>query len=54
MTSVYLATSDDVSVSGRYFADCDTAIAPFWAINKRKAKKLWEVSERMTGLALTA
>ncbi|XP_028968308.1 retinol dehydrogenase 11 [Galendromus occidentalis] len=54
MTSVYLATSDDVTTSGRYFADCNTAIAPFWAINKGKAKKLWEVSERMTGLAFTA
>lgn len=50
MTSVYLATSEDVDVSGRYFADCTQATAPIWATRSSKASKLWEVSEMMTGL----
>ncbi|OQR77948.1 retinol dehydrogenase 11-like [Tropilaelaps mercedesae] len=50
MTSVYLATSDDIKVSGRYFADCRPAMAPIWATRDSKAAKLWEVSENMTEL----
>ncbi|XP_022672921.1 retinol dehydrogenase 11-like [Varroa destructor] len=50
MTSVYLATSEDIKVSGRYFSDCKLAMAPFWATRMTKAAKLWKVSEKMTGL----
>lgn len=48
MTSVYLATSEEIEVSGRYFADCGIATAPIWATRSSKASKLWEVSETMT------
>ncbi|KAG8174234.1 hypothetical protein JTE90_016585 [Oedothorax gibbosus] len=52
-TTIYLAVADEVqNVSGKYFADCKRVwVSPF-AKNEEKATKLWEVSEKLTGIAL--
>ncbi|KAG8174319.1 hypothetical protein JTE90_007785 [Oedothorax gibbosus] len=51
-TTIYLSVADEVqNVSGKYFADCKPAwVSPF-AKNEQKATKLWEVSEKLTGIA---
>jgi NAD(P)-dependent dehydrogenase (short-subunit alcohol dehydrogenase family) len=50
-TSIYLATSPDVAdVSGRYFVNCRPAQPRPQAADAEMARRLWEVSERMTGL----
>lgn len=50
-TSLHLAVSEDVSkTSGLYFADCRPAFAVPWATSSYKAKRLYEISERMTGI----
>jgi len=50
-TSIYLATSPDVAdVTGRYFADSRPAQPKPQATDAEMARRLWDVSERMTGL----
>ncbi|KAG8200873.1 hypothetical protein JTE90_015778 [Oedothorax gibbosus] len=50
-TSIYLAVADEVrNVSGKYFSDCKPAwVSP--SANEEKARKLWEMSEKLTGIA---
>ena len=49
-TTVYLATSDDVSnVSGKYFDKCREAATSAEARSAENARRLWEMSERLTG-----
>lgn len=49
-TSVYLATSDNVShVSGKYFDKCKEAATSTEARSAENARRLWDVSERLTG-----
>jgi len=51
-TSIYLATSPEVAnVTGRYFVDCHPAQPRPQATDPQMARRLWELSERMTGLA---
>ncbi len=51
-TAVYLCSSPEVEgVSGEYFIDCKARAPRSFACNDEDARRLWEVSERMTGLA---
>ena len=48
-TSVYLATSDDVSTtSGQYFYDCKPKKTKPSARDRDQARRLWALSERLT------
>jgi NAD(P)-dependent dehydrogenase (short-subunit alcohol dehydrogenase family) len=50
-TSVYLASSPDVAkVSGKYFDKCKEARLLPHATDMEAARRLWEVSEQLTGL----
>ncbi|XP_049870442.1 retinol dehydrogenase 14-like [Pectinophora gossypiella] len=50
-TSIYLAVSPDVAeVSGRYFRDCFEVSINKLAQDAEIARKLWEVSEKLTAL----
>lgn len=49
-TPIYLACSDDVTgVSGKYFKDCRPVRSAKASYDSELAKKLWEVSARLTG-----
>jgi NAD(P)-dependent dehydrogenase (short-subunit alcohol dehydrogenase family) len=49
-TSVYLASSDEVEgISGKYFANCKEHRINKIAEDGSIAKKLWEISEKLTG-----
>jgi NAD(P)-dependent dehydrogenase (short-subunit alcohol dehydrogenase family) len=51
-TSIYLATSPDVtSTNGRYFERCAEAEPSEAARNPESARRLWEISEKLTGSA---
>ncbi len=51
-TSTYLATSPDVEgVSGRYFVQCKPAEPTSAGRDDEAARRLWEVSEQLTGRA---
>ena len=52
-TTIYLAASQSPEVleSGRYFIDCHSEPTAPQALDDATAKKLWEVSERITKLA---
>jgi NAD(P)-dependent dehydrogenase (short-subunit alcohol dehydrogenase family) len=51
-TAIYLCASRAVeSVSGEYFQDLQPAVPKDYAQSDPDARRLWEVSERMTGLA---
>jgi NAD(P)-dependent dehydrogenase (short-subunit alcohol dehydrogenase family) len=51
-TTVYLACSTAVrGVSGLYFVDCRPTGADPAAYDQKTARRLWEVSEEMTGLS---
>lgn len=51
-TSVFLASSPDVEgVTGKYWADCRERKAGDIGYNRDAQSRLWEVSEKMTGLA---
>jgi NAD(P)-dependent dehydrogenase (short-subunit alcohol dehydrogenase family) len=50
-TSIYLASSPEVArVSGEYFAKCKILPGSKESRDVESATRLWEVSERMTGL----
>jgi retinol dehydrogenase 12 len=54
-TSIHLASSPAVEgVTGRYFAKCREAKTTRAARDDAAARRLWEVSERLTGLGGTA
>jgi len=51
-TSIYLASSPEVEgVSGKYFVDCRPRRSSPASYDEASAKRLWEISERMTGIA---
>lgn len=51
-TAVYLSSSPEVEgVSGGYFYDCKPHRPRDFALDDEDARRLWEVSARMTGLA---
>jgi NAD(P)-dependent dehydrogenase (short-subunit alcohol dehydrogenase family) len=51
-TSVHLASSPEVEgVTGRYFEKCRTVPSSPESMDAAVARRLWEVSERLTGLA---
>jgi NAD(P)-dependent dehydrogenase (short-subunit alcohol dehydrogenase family) len=51
-TAVYLASSPEVAeVSGEYFVDERPVSLPAAATDPEAARRLWEISERMVGLA---
>lgn len=51
-TSIYCAVSEDLEcVTGKYFSDCKVTEEGDRAKDDAVAKKLWEISERLTGLA---
>jgi len=51
-TSIYLASSPDVEgVTGGYFVKCQPRLPPRRARDPETARRLWEVSERMCGVA---
>ncbi|XP_038075223.1 retinol dehydrogenase 11-like isoform X2 [Patiria miniata] len=50
-TAIYCAVSDEVKgLSGHYFSDCKEKAVGKEGMDEGIAKKLWEVSEKMTGL----
>jgi retinol dehydrogenase-12 len=51
-TSVYLASSPEVEgVSGQYFVKCKPKQPRRWAQDSEAARRLWQVSEELVGLA---
>jgi NAD(P)-dependent dehydrogenase (short-subunit alcohol dehydrogenase family) len=51
-TSVYLASSPEVEgVSGKYFVKCKAKQPRRWAQDPDAARRLWQVSEQLVGLA---
>jgi retinol dehydrogenase 12 len=51
-TSVYLASSPDVEgISGQYFVKCKPKRPRPWAQDPEAARRLWQVSEELVGLA---
>lgn len=53
-TSLYLATSPEVeNVTGKYFDNSKEKIASPKALDKNTQTKLWEISEKMTGIKTT-
>lgn len=49
-TSNYLCQSDEVAnVTGKYFADCKQVQPKPWGEDMQAAKRLWAMSEEMTG-----
>jgi hypothetical protein len=54
-TVIYLATAPEVEgVSGRYFAKCAEVAPSAAAQDDSLARRLWEVSARLTGLEVRA
>jgi NAD(P)-dependent dehydrogenase (short-subunit alcohol dehydrogenase family) len=54
-TSVYLASSPEVEgVSGEYFVKCKPRTPRRWAQDPEAARRLWDVSEELAGLAPAA
>ncbi len=51
-TSVYLASSPEVEgISGQYFVKCKPKRPRSWAQDPEAARRLWQVSEELVGLA---
>jgi len=51
-TSIYVATASELNnVSGKYFANSKQITPKPWALDDEAARRLWAVSEQMTGLA---
>jgi len=49
-TSIYLASSDEVSdITGKYFVDMELVRSSKVSYEKDQWKRLWEISEKMTG-----
>ena len=53
-TSIYLASSPEVAgITGKYFSDCEPQDASPVSYDLSQAKKLWEISEEMTGFSFS-
>lgn len=51
-TSIYLASSPDVQdISGKYFVDCKTRRSSAASYDEDVQRRLWQVSEQMTGVS---
>ena len=51
ITSVYVASSPDVDgITGQYFAKCKVEAPSSAALDDAVAARLWEISEKLTGL----
>lgn len=51
-TSLYLATSPDVATtSGKYFVKCAVSRPSAAALDPESARRLWEISEKLTGIS---
>ncbi len=51
-TSIYLATSPEVEgVTGKYFVKCKPVSSSKVSYDREIARRLWEISEQLTGLA---
>lgn len=51
-TSIYLASSPEVEgVTGKYFADCKEVPSSAASHDVEAQKRLWEISEQMTGIS---
>ena len=51
-TTIYCAVSEELEgVTGKYFSDCKVANESQKAKDDGLAKKLWEISEKYTGLS---
>jgi len=50
-TALWLATAPELDASGRYFASRRERTPAAWARDPELARRLWEESERLTGLA---
>jgi len=51
-TMIYLASSPEVAtISGEYFYECKPAMPTAEARNDQDAKRLWEISQQIAGLA---
>ena len=49
-TSLYVATAEELNgITGKYFADCKQANPKPWALDAAAARRLWALSEEMTG-----
>ncbi|MBK7858488.1 MAG: SDR family oxidoreductase [Archangiaceae bacterium] len=54
-TSIFLASSPEVEgVTGQYFVKCRPAAPKKFAEDDEAARRLWEASEKLTGLAATS
>ena len=54
-TAIYLASSPEVEgVTGKYFVKCKPRQSAAASYNEAAQRRLWEISEQMTGLAVTA
>jgi retinol dehydrogenase-12 len=54
-TSIYLAASPDVAgVTGKYFVECKEVRSSPASYDEATARRLWEVSEQMTGQSTTS
>ena len=50
-TSIHCAVQEDLeSLSGEYFADCARSKSHKWSYDVDKAKKLWAISEQLSGV----
>ncbi len=53
-TSVYLASSPEVeAISGQYFVKCKPARSSRQSYDEAAQRRLWEISERLTGISAT-
>lgn len=51
-TSVFAATAPELAgIGGKYFANCEYARVSPQAKDRQAAAKLWEISEKLTGLS---
>jgi retinol dehydrogenase 12 len=51
-TSIYLASSPDTAgITGKYFSECEPQESSPASYDRSQAKRLWEISEEMTGLS---
>jgi hypothetical protein len=51
-TSIYAATSEELEgIGGKYFANCDYARTSPQSKDVKVARKLWDISEKLTGLS---
>lgn len=51
-TSIYVASSPEIEgVTGKYFDKCKAKKASDKALDKNTAERLWQISEKLTGLA---